>query len=53
MPKYRVTMVDKIYCEIIVEADSEEKAEELALESVEDAEIVSSSYFEVCETEEL
>lgn len=53
MPKYRVTMEDKIYYEIEVEANSESEAEIIALESVDEAEIISSPYAEILNVEEL
>ena len=53
MPKYKVTLMDKVYYEIIVEADNEDEAEEIAQDSIESAEVISNSYAEVIETEEI
>lgn len=53
MPKYKVTLIDKIYYEICVEAEDEDEAEELAQDLIDDAEIISESYLEVIETEEI
>lgn len=53
MPKFKITMMDQIYYEIIVEADTEDKAIEIAQDSVDEAEVISDSYVEVIETEEI
>lgn len=53
MPKFKITMMDQTYYEIIVEADTEDEAIEIAQDNVEKAEIISESYVEVVETEEL
>jgi hypothetical protein len=53
MPKYKVTLIDKIFYEICVEAEDEDEAEEMAQDLIDDAEIISESYLEVVETEEL
>ena len=53
MSKYRVTMEDKIYYEIEVEANSEAEAEIIALESVDSAEIISNPYVEILNGEEI
>ena len=39
MAKYRVTMVEKIYYEVYVEADNEEEAEKIAEDSLDKAEV--------------
>ena len=39
MAKYRVTMVEKIYYEIYVDANNEEEAEEIAENSLGEAEV--------------
>lgn len=39
MAKYRVTMIEKIFYEICVEADSVEEAEEIAENSLGEAEV--------------
>ena len=53
MSKFKVTLMDKIYYEIIVEADNEGEAEELAQDLIDEAEVISDSYIEVVEMEEL
>ena len=53
MPKFKITMMDQIYYESIVEADNEGEAIEFAQNNVEQAEIISESLVEVVETEEL
>lgn len=42
MPKYRVTMVEKIYYEIYVEANNKDEAEEIAENSLGEAEVTDS-----------
>jgi hypothetical protein len=46
-------MMDQIYYEITVEANTEDEANEIALNSVEEAEVISNSLVEVVETEEI
>lgn len=41
MPKYRVTMMEKIFYEIHIEADNEEEAEEIAENSLGDADVTN------------
>ena len=41
MAKYRVTMVEKIFYEVYVEANSEEEAEEIAENSLGEAEVTN------------
>ena len=53
MSKFKITMMDSIYYEIIVEADTETEAIEFAQDNVEQAEVISESLVEVVETEEL
>jgi hypothetical protein len=52
MAKYRVTMVEKVYYEIYVEADSKEEAEEIAENSLGEAEITDQYIADTCVEEE-
>lgn len=52
MAKYCVTMVDKIYYEIYVEANSLDEASDIAQESIDKANIISESFAEVIDIEE-
>lgn len=53
MPKYRVMLEDKVYYEVVVEAANEEEAIELAANMACEDDIVSESFLDVVETEEL
>ena len=53
MAKYRVTMVEKIYYEIYVEADSEGEAEEIAENSLGEAEVTDQYVSDICVEEEV
>lgn len=53
MSTYRVTMVDKTYYEIDIEAANADEATEMALNSVEKAKVISEPYIEVIEIEEV
>ncbi len=53
MPKYRVMLEDKVYYEVVVEAANEEEAMELAPNMVCEDDIISESFLDVVETEEL
>jgi hypothetical protein len=45
MKKYRVTFVEKVYHEVYVEANSEEEAEDVAIEAFENGESeINDSY---------
>lgn len=52
MAKYRVTMVEKIYYEIYVEADNEDEAEEIAENSLGEAEVTDQYVSDICVEEE-
>ena len=52
MAKYRVTMVEKIYYEIYVEADSEDGAKEIAENSLGEAEVTDQYVSDICVEEE-
>lgn len=52
MTKYRVTMMDKIFYEVYVEADDEGKAKEIAETSLDKAQVCSDSYIEIVDVEE-
>ena len=53
MAKYRVTMIEKIYYEIDVEADNEEEAEEIAENSLGEARVTDQYVFDICVEEEI
>lgn len=53
MAKYRVTMVEKIYYEIYVEADSEEQAKEIAENSLGEAEVTDQYVSDINVEEEV
>lgn len=52
MSKYRVTMVEKIYYEIYVEANNKEEATEIAENSLGEAEITDQYITDTCVEEE-
>ena len=52
MSKYRVTMVEKIYYEIYVEANNKEEATEIAENSLGEAEVTDQYVAEVYAEEE-
>lgn len=52
MAKYRVTMIDKTFYEVYVEADDEGKAKEIAETSLDKAQVCSDSYIEIVDVEE-
>ena len=57
MAKYRVTFMEKIYYSVVVEADDEEEAEEMAIDAFDSGDHsveCTNSYvnnFDVCEEE--
>lgn len=53
MKKYCVTLVDKSYYEIYVEANSLDEASDIAQESIDKANIISEQYAEVINVEEV
>lgn len=53
MPKYRVMLEDKVYYEVFVEAANEDEATEIAPNYAGDSEIISESFLDVVEVEEV
>lgn len=53
MAKYRVIMVEKIFYEIEVEADNEEEADEIAENSLDEAEVTDQYVYEITVEEEI
>ena len=52
MAKYRVTMIEKIFYEVYVEADSEKEAEEIAENSLGEAEVTDQYVTDICVEED-
>ena len=48
MAKYRVTMMEKTYYEIYVEANSEEEAKDIAENSLGEAEVTDQFVSDIC-----
>ena len=53
MARYRVTMMEKTYYEIYVEANNEEEAQEIAENSIAEAEVTDQFVSDICVEEEV
>ena len=53
MARYRVTMMEKTYYEIYVEANNEEEAKDIAENSLGEAEVTDQYVSDICVEEEI